>query len=429
MSKKQHTKRDYSSELITIASEYGLSTRDWQVTLMSRGWRVWTRRVADINQARDAHAAERWRTHAWLCEAYANAPSEMIRQHLQTPRDNASFYLPKQAIPQIHVVVACDAPKGGHTKLITSYQRGQVFGALLRQCVSSVRNRLRRLRAESRATNAARPAGYYARLAAERVASALDRQHNPTDDRQWLAAEIECIVDSRDRLRTTLSASPLLRQHVTLKSDSSLAPSDPDVRECVEVVICAPRETFAAIVREVCAGIQAHRGMVNKSCGLHIHLDQRNREMAQVEATYTRLAAAQPLLQRFVSESRLGEEGRRYAAASPRNWSVSSRYRAINACAYRAHRTIEVRLHQGTVDATKIANWAALLCAIADCAWVPQRQRRVTAQWLDAYSVTPELRDYWLGRMAAFERADAPPASRPSRAATPVNTTSASATV
>ena len=39
---------------------------------------------------------------------------------------------------------------------------------------------------------------------------------------------------------------------------------------------------------------------------------------------------------------------------------------AINLHAYSEHKTIEVRLHHGTVDTEEVYNWATLLCSIVD---------------------------------------------------------------
>jgi hypothetical protein len=41
------------------------------------------------------------------------------------------------------------------------------------------------------------------------------------------------------------------------------------------------------------------------------------------------------------------------------------RYKAINVQAYKEHKTIEVRLHTGTIEEHKILNWVQLLVSIA----------------------------------------------------------------
>lgn len=402
---------DYMDERAYVQAQSGIQGNDWTCyALRRRGWRVWITRTpvpqSSYKQDRGADAMGRWIAAEYLRAAPAPA-RKFIPYYTQRDLDNS---LPQETQYKLCVCV------------VATVQGKRVFGCTgygnnnLRECLKSAIERchhaIRHERCRTRAQPSREP-GYYLRLAAERVATALDRQHLPTDDRKWIAVEIECVVESRKTLRETMAASALLRQHVTIKSDASLSAGDLSVRDCVEVVVCAPRETYRELLAAVCGVITACHGAVNRSCGLHVHLDQRNLPLDAVQAVYTRLAAAQPLLRRFVSASRLGEEGDRYCARSPRVWSTGSRYRAINACAYQTHRTLEIRLHQGTIDATKITNWVALLIAIADCPWMPQRERRVTARWLDAYGIEPALRDYWLARMAAFGRADLPPAQRP----------------
>lgn len=401
---------DRAGELEYVKRQTGVIGAAWECyALPRRRWRVWIARTPILlpyARERGIDARQRWAAAEWLRVAPALL-RDRIPGYAVNDLNNA---LPRATQYKLHVCVVSTVRKQRFVGYATSVDNR------LRECLKSAIERchqaIRNERGRAAARRPQREPGYYVRLAAERIATALDRQHLPTDNRKWIAVEIECVVESRDRLRTEMARSPLLRQHVTIKSDSSLSAGDLAVRDCVEVVVCAPRETYRDVLVAVCAVIAACNGAVNKTCGLHVHLDQRDVAFDEVKRVYSRLASAQPLLRRFVSESRLGDEGRRYCANAPRQWSTQSRYRVVNACAYQAHRTIEVRLHQGSVDATKIANWVALLIAIADCQWSPSRERRVTARWLDAYGVSPALRDYWLERMSAFGRTDAPPVPR-----------------
>ena len=46
-----------------------------------------------------------------------------------------------------------------------------------------------------------------------------------------------------------------------------------------------------------------------------------------------------------------------------------SRYRSLNTCAYAEHGTLEIRLHSGTSNPAKIANWITFLLLCAEIAY------------------------------------------------------------
>jgi Putative amidoligase enzyme len=103
---------------------------------------------------------------------------------------------------------------------------------------------------------------------------------------------------------------------------------------------------------------------INTTCGMHIHLDQRGVSQAMASKRARRLIKALPALAKIVAPSRLGNHycqlndpiklGQTYRHSY-------NRYRAINfTSAYRKHKTLEVRLHGGTLDFWKIIGWVDL---------------------------------------------------------------------
>lgn len=140
-------------------------------------------------------------------------------------------------------------------------------------------------------------------------------------------------------------------------------------RHTHELRLIAPETQIAAVVTAACEALAACDATVNATCGLHVHLDARNRDPAEMHA---RLYRALPWLYSIVSPSRRRNQYcRRNRSAQP---DRSQRYLAINACAERAHGTIEVRLHHGTVDAAKIRHWILLLRRIVDTPAPPTRR-------------------------------------------------------
>lgn len=114
---------------------------------------------------------------------------------------------------------------------------------------------------------------------------------------------------------------------------------------------------------------------VNNSCGLHVHLDMR---MHSVATCAYRLLKKQELLRSKVDQKRLTSKYCRPLTEKDLakflvNNDLSTRYKDINLLATREHRTIEVRLHEGTIDTNRILDWCNLLYRIAH---TPSRRER-----------------------------------------------------
>jgi hypothetical protein len=133
-------------------------------------------------------------------------------------------------------------------------------------------------------------------------------------------------------------------------------------------------EAFCKVLSEVGAS-------VNASCGLHVHLDMRDYDRRPATVV-SRLEAALPLLRAMVPKSRVTNEYCSNDVGSKANGSGrGDRYSAINdADAFSKFKTIEVRLHSGTVNYTKISNWIRILYSIA------RTEGRLTEHSIEAYA-------------------------------------------
>ena len=119
------------------------------------------------------------------------------------------------------------------------------------------------------------------------------------------------------------------------------------------------------MVPRVIAVLESKKCYINKTCGMHVHIDMRKRD--QVKA-FSQLVRAQPVLYAMCPPSR---KDNRYCkptrgAKLARRHINGERYRGINACALREHNTLEIRIHSGTLSAAKVVNWVDLLVAIVD---------------------------------------------------------------
>lgn len=129
-------------------------------------------------------------------------------------------------------------------------------------------------------------------------------------------------------------------------------------------------------VRKVGAALSAAGCRVDRSTGLHVHHDVRNLGLAAFKRLVRNWADSQDAIDQMVARSRrrgrneycrrlttgmlmqvdsLSTMDRRMAASVLRG----CRYRTLNFQSYGRYGTVEIRQHQGTIDAKKILAWVA----------------------------------------------------------------------
>jgi len=146
--------------------------------------------------------------------------------------------------------------------------------------------------------------------------------------------------------------------------------------EAVSPILTAERLDEAKTATRV---LRLGGATVNKQCGLHVHLgaDEYGLEgLANLawnwnlaHATIGALVAPSRLNNRFcvpVHLSELDQQVEIIRNGSIRNIGLNGRYRSLNFDAYRNHGTVEVRLHHGTLNGSKVKAWAEFVSAIAN---------------------------------------------------------------
>lgn len=205
-------------------------------------------------------------------------------------------------------------------------------------------------------------------------------QSKKPDERQkenfvGIELEIACRVDHK--ILNKKMAEARLHMHTNCGTDGSIRPDHGDKgQHSVEVRILCKESEVANIVNRTIAILKTKEvdAYVNSSCGLHVHVDARSRD---VDHMYNNLVKSLPLLNQLVPSERVsGNAASKYCRQNETpdfkkglggdSSGREIRYQAINPAAFNKQKTIEVRLHSGTVNAKKIINWVTILTSIVN---------------------------------------------------------------
>ena len=164
------------------------------------------------------------------------------------------------------------------------------------------------------------------------------------------------------------------RNHWKIVSDASIqVNSNMEPGMCGELVsppLCDEQGLMQ--LRTVIRALASVGGTVNKSCGLHVHVDANDLNAGQILSVVRRYAHFENQINAFMPPSRRGSrwahsvggdyvdnllrQVNRYG--NPRNiFGGLNRYMAVNLASYARHGTVEFRQHSGSTNPAKVANW------------------------------------------------------------------------
>ncbi len=196
--------------------------------------------------------------------------------------------------------------------------------------------------------------------------------------------EIECIV-RRQRIEqaAALNGVDILYEHYNhddgkvyykFVTDSSVRADNSadrgDEIECVSPVLNYAADGLESL-KKTCKALNEAGAKVNKSTGLHVHIGAQDLDGESIVRVYKNYQMLEDLIDSFMAPSRRASQW----CASIRNFNfdtchdadsvcskMGGRYYKVNPVAYRRHRTIEFRQHQGSTSYEKISMWVAF-CA------------------------------------------------------------------
>jgi hypothetical protein len=218
----------------------------------------------------------------------------------------------------------------------------------------------------------------------------------PTSRQHYVGVEIEFLtkVDRLAVKRAVIKAN--LQNYVNVKNDGSI---DEHLENCSmhdiyfigctcgyihthEITLLAPQDELQDLLKTLGGVLKSISAVVNRSCGLHVHLDMRHRNMS---GCVQKLLKHQKNIHNMVHPNRKNSEYCR--PQNPDFIDRRDRYRDINLAAYEKFNTIEVRIHEGTVDTNDIYKWCKYLINVVD-----------GKNWSKSYVKTKTTKNKTIGR-------------------------------
>lgn len=196
-----------------------------------------------------------------------------------------------------------------------------------------------------------------------------------------------------EALKTHLKGLGIKGLHV--KSDSSI---DHDHDDSFSVEIACLTTDFKNL-EKLCNALKALNASVNKSCGLHVHLDMRGRSKTEIEVIEHNLKKSLDILFACVPESRRVSN---YCQKRVAN----EKYSAFNTQHLNTYGTIECRLHSGSTDFEKIKNWCLVLKSIVDRTTKVSRKIKNISDFKNAFNLSEYSTNWITSRHLKFSGND-----------------------
>ncbi len=217
---------------------------------------------------------------------------------------------------------------------------------------------------------------------------------------KWRSIEFELIFNTFASIATfkeKVKEKPYYK-YLTFKYDGSIEPTTHD--GVPKEVILTYREGQEKYVQDFCASIKG-LAYVNSSCGTHVHFDMRHIDEATALLYGKRLSKVVPVLRSLLPKSRRTN----YFCEKDINTlsPVASRYAFVNMQAYNKYKTIEVRGHSGTLNASKILNWIALCNQVMTTDKLLKNKIKNVEALVENYDLSPDIKAYVEKRLDKFK--------------------------
>lgn len=208
--------------------------------------------------------------------------------------------------------------------------------------------------------------GEVLRIYVEKNLQSLYDDKRPVEPRKYIGIELEfCAPIKENQFAVKLFKSGI-HKFAQLKKDGSLRPYPNETG--YELAILLEESNYKKRLKQITT-LLSQVGAVaeGRRAGLHVHIDMRRRNK---DLVYNNLVSCQYALLSIVDPKRYNNEFCRVVESRkfPTEFTGQreERYKTINAAAFYKYKTLEIRMHEGSVDFTQISNWVDLLIRISN---------------------------------------------------------------
>jgi hypothetical protein len=148
-----------------------------------------------------------------------------------------------------------------------------------------------------------------------------------------------------------------LAKYVSVTTDSSCG---------WEVRVLVSEDDFIEPLTKIMEVLKDLGHSADTRCGAHVHFDMRNRD---IKLVYENLFKTQRFLRKLIKKTR--KFNARFckmnkAETFDKQLSLGDRYYALNVQSYSKHKTLEVRMFQGTLNPDELIPWIKLLLKVVN---------------------------------------------------------------
>lgn len=190
----------------------------------------------------------------------------------------------------------------------------------------------------------------------------------PLEPRKYIGIELEFCAPIKEELFAIKLFRSGIHKFAQLKQDGSLRPHEDKHEHGYELAILLEESNYKKRLKQITTLLSEVKAVaIDRRAGLHVHLDMRRRDK---DLVYSNLVACQYALLSVVDPKRYNNEFCRVVDSRkfPTEFTGQreERYKTINAAAFYKYKTLEVRMHEGSVDYAQITNWVDLLIKITN---------------------------------------------------------------
>jgi hypothetical protein len=205
----------------------------------------------------------------------------------------------------------------------------------------------------------------------EKYALNIIKAHKkPTTNDNYVGIEIEMLSPKSIEEMNKEFIKSRLHKYVNVGTDGSIR-SDISGVHAMELRVCLPENLLATHLKMITEVLRKTDSYANRSCGMHVHVDMRNRDPELCYRNFFKvqniMLQAQPLTRRTNQYCKPSTIASKKLKDFSSNGDDNVRRQAINTDSYHKNdmKTIEIRVHEGATKFKDIFNWVNFLVATA----------------------------------------------------------------